>query len=168
MATHLLKIGLGFEIHLINDIGAEAWFGRRKKCPELVHPRFVLRPGILGECHLDQEIKVPPSIALLQRHPFSGDLEDLVRSEDPSPWLLDMDTSAVEMLEDNSVETAQSFAERYLQRRLQVCTCTREDIVLGLVDREDDVTWFLIWRLVCFSRRHNLLRVSGPRYQAIR
>lgn len=124
---------------------------------------FLPSPRVFGELDVDLQVQIASGVTALVRHALARDLENLAGTQHVARFLGmgDLDTAAVEVLEDHARETAEGFGEGDLDGGKEVGAGAREDGVLELVDVEDNVTWLDVGDLVAFALEDNF--VAGPR-----
>lgn len=103
-STKLVHVAVGVVRNVVNGGGLDSRVGLRKQLLELrQHLRSGL-PRLIGELDVDKQVEITPSVAALDRHTLTGDLEDLPSGQNLASRVSNLNTTSIKMLQHNAGE----------------------------------------------------------------
>lgn len=162
VAAEILNVAFGVVVNFINWASLDARPRLGENLTKFLHHCWTGLPFVIGELDVDCQVKVSTAFAALNRHAFSGNLQNLARRENRA-WSLgvvDFDTAAIKVFQHHTRESSQSFSQSNINGGLQIGTSPSEYRMLLFNNKEDDISGLLFGLLVCLSFQNNLVTLS--------
>lgn len=167
MRPKVIQVALGVEFDLVHGVSLNGGFRLGQQFLELLQNSRAGLPLPVGELDVDDQVQVAASIAALNGHTLTRNLQDLARVENLTGGLgvLDFDSATVKVLDHHPGEARQGLGQRNINCCCQVSSSPPESLMLLFHDVENDISRFLTRHLVGLALEDDL--VSFPNTESV-